>query len=330
MAGAQVAVLGCGRWGRHLVRHFAAAGALRAVCDTSAAARELAHTLAPNVALSDDPQSIFRDPEIDGIVVATPAATHVSLCRAALIAGQDVFCEKPLSLELATARELAAEAERRGRLLMVGHVLEYHPAVRKLGSLISNGALGELRYLYSNRLNLGTVRTEENILWSFAPHDVAVILRLAGGRLPLQVSAGGGAWLRPEIADVTVTQLRFRSGVSAHIFVSWLNPFKEQKLVVVGSKRMASFDDVKKRLILYDQRVELVDGEPISVRNEGEVLGYDDEEPLAIECRAFLEAMRTRKPPLTDASSALDVLSVLDAAERSLQQNGQPVEPEKR
>jgi predicted dehydrogenase len=184
--------------------------------------------------------------------------------------------------------------------------------------------LGRIHYIYSNRLSLGKIRREENILWSFAPHDIAVILRLMGA-LPLQVSAFGGSYVQPNIADVTVTSLLFDNGVRAHIHVSWLHPFKEQRLVVIGSKKMASFDDVTKQLLLYDQRVEWQEGQPVQVRAAGAAVAFEALEPLRLECAAFLRAMATREPPLTDGRSGLRVLGVLQAAQRSLITNGQPV-----
>ena len=190
---------------------------------------------------------------------------------------------------------------------------------------MQEGALGKVYYIYSNRLSLGKVRREENILWSFAPHDVAVIVRLMGN-LPFQVAAYGGSYVQPNIADVTVTQLLFDNGVRAHIHVSWLHPFKEQRLVVVGSQQMASFDDVAKRLVLYDQRVELKAGEPVPIQGHGEEVPFASDEPLRLECQAFLEALHTRRPPLTDGPSGLRVLKVLQAAQRSLIMNGEPVQ----
>jgi predicted dehydrogenase len=207
---------------------------------------------------------------------------------------------------------------------MVGHVLEYHPAVAALSQLIRSGALGKVHYIYSNRLSLGKIRREENILWSFAPHDIAVILRLMGN-MPFQVSACGGSYLQPNIADVTLTNLLFDNGVRAHIHVSWLHPFKEQRLVVIGSRQMAVFDDVAKKLVLYDQRVEWHEGEPVPIKNEGQSLAYDLTEPLKLECMAFLNSIATRTPALTDGQSGLKVLRVLQAAQRSLVMNGEPV-----
>jgi len=189
---------------------------------------------------------------------------------------------------------------------------------------VRSGQLGKVQYIYSNRLSLGKVRREENILWSFAPHDIAIILRLMGA-MPFQVVAFGGSYVQPNIADVTVTHLLFDNGVRAHIYVSWLHPFKEQRLVVIGSRKMASFDDVGKRLVLYDQRVDVREGEPIPVKGDGEEVPFAGDEPLCLECQAFLSAIETRRPPLTDGESGLQVLKVLEAAQRSLVMNGEPV-----
>jgi predicted dehydrogenase len=215
-------------------------------------------------------------------------------------------------------------AERKKRILMVGHVLEYHPAIVRLREMVERGALGKVQYIYSHRLSLGKVRREENILWSFAPHDIAVILRLMGS-LPFEVVACGGAYVQPNIADVTVTHLLFDNGVRAHIHVSWLHPFKEQRLVVIGSRKMASFDDVAKRLVLYDQRIEIQEGQPVPVKGNGENVVFSGEEPLRLECQAFLEAIVTRERPLTDGYSGLHTLRVLQAAQGSLITNGEPV-----
>ena len=238
--------------------------------------------------------------------------------------GKDVFVEKPLALTYEQGRHLVDLAQEHGCIIAVGHVLEYHPAILKLRQLVDDGVLGKIHYIYSNRLSLGKIRREENILWSFAPHDVAVILRLMGG-LPFQISACGGTYVQPNIADVTVTNLLFDNGVRAHIHVSWLHPFKEQRLVVVGSEKMASFDDVSKELMLYDQRVEIQEGAPVPVKGEGELVEFPDEEPLKAECQAFLDAVKTRLPPITDGPSGVRVLQVLQAAQRSLIMNGEPV-----
>lgn len=320
----KVAVLGCGYWGKNLVRNFHALGALAAVADVSPNGRETAMQVAPGVPVFDRLETALADSSISGIVIATPAETHATLVAQALEAGKDVLCEKPLALRYEDALRVRNLARDRGRILMVGHILEYHPAIRKLQELIADDQLGRIRYIYSNRTNLGKVRREENILWSFAPHDIAVILRLVG-TLPFQVIAAGGAYVQANIADVTVTQLLFDNGVAAHVFVSWLNPFKEQKLVVVGSKRMATFDDIRRELVLHEQHVDLKDGEPVPVKGEGTAIPYGSEEPLRLECQAFLDSIQSRQAPLTDGESALRVLRVLQAAQRSLVTQGHPV-----
>lgn len=340
-----LAVIGCGYWGKNLVRNFRDLGVLRMVCDLTPQGRALAREMAPQARIVDTVDAVLgtaldaetantgasdsetSDSEtinsetIDAVVLATPAETHYTLVARALRAGKDVFVEKPLALTYEQGAELVALAQAHKRILMVGHVLEYHPAVKTLNQLVHSGELGNIHYIYSNRVSLGKVRREENILWSFAPHDIAVILRLVG-QMPFEVVACGGNYLQPNIADVTVTNLLFDNGIRSHIFVSWLHPFKEQRLVVVGSKKMAGFDDVAKQLTLYDQRVELGAGEPVPIRGQGEVVEFASDEPLRLECEAFLEAVATRCPPLTDGASGLQVLRVLQAAQRSLVMNG--------
>ena len=318
-----IAVVGCGHWGKNLVRNFAELGCLKVVSDPNESARQQVADLAGDVHVTPE----FADtlsPNIDGVAIATPSATHFELARKALDGGKNVFVEKPLALTYAEGLELVSLAERRRLILMVGHVLEYHPAIRRLQELLAAGDLGKIHYLYSNRLSLGRVRREENTLWSFAPHDLAVILRLTQS-MPYQVVACGGSYLQPNVPDVTVTNLLFNNGVRAHIFVSWLHPFKEQRLVIVGSKRMASFDDVRKQLVLYDQSLG-VGAAPVALSSQkGEEVEFSDDEPLRAECLAFVEAIRSGKPPLTDGYSALRVLQVLEAAQRSMMMNGQPV-----
>jgi len=322
-----VAVIGCGYWGKNLVRNFAQLGALGMVADSTDAGQSTAHALirdfAPGVPVAADVADVWAA-HIPGVVIATPAETHYELAKAALAAGKDVFVEKPLALHYDQAAELVKLAADGGRILMVGHVLEYHPAIVALQDLVHRGELGKVRYIYSNRLSLGKIRREENILWSFAPHDIAIILRLLDA-MPFQVAATGGNYIQANIADVTLTSLLFDNGVRAHIHVSWLHPFKEQRLVVIGSRKMASFDDVSKQLVVYDQRVEWQEGEPIPVKKEGQAIPFPPDEPLRQECQAFLNAVATRQPPLTDGVSGLRVLRVLQAAQRSLVTNGEPV-----
>jgi predicted dehydrogenase len=325
----QIAVVGAGYWGVNHVRNFHALGALAVVCDSSQPSLTKIKERFPDVRTETEYDRVISDPLIQGIVVATPAEAHYEMARKAIEAGKDVLVEKPLTLDVDEGRRLVALARERGRILMVGHLLEFHPAVLRLRDLIESGELGELRYIYSNRLNLGKVRREENILWSFAPHDIAIILRLVG-EWPVRVGATGAAYLQPQIADVTVTHLEFPTGVRAHIFVSWLHPYKDQRLIVIGSKRMAVFDDVvkKDKLLIYDQGVEFVGGEPVARKNDGVAEPIDDAEPLRRQCLHFLECIKTRGQPLTDGESGLRVLRILDAAERSLAGGAAPVTPE--
>lgn len=321
----RTAVIGCGYWGKNHVRTMKAMGALAAVCDATESGRRLARELAPGIPVFAILEDLFRQGHINSVVIATPAETHFKITYAALQEGLDVLVEKPIALRIEDGEKLIHLAEEKRRILMVGHVLEYHPAIIRLRELIDSGELGKVRYIYSNRLNLGKIRREENILWSFAPHDIAIILRLVG-ELPFEVVATGGNYVQANIADVTVTQLLFNNGVRAHIFVSWLHPFKEQRLVVVGSKKMVAFDDVAKELVLFNQRVEWHNGEPLPVTGDGTKVAYSTEEPLRQQCQAFLDAIKTRTPPLTDGYSALAVLEVLCASQRSMITQGNPVQ----
>lgn len=322
----KIAVLGHGHWGRNLVRVFHQLGTLAAVCDASEAARAEVAQKYPGLRVESDPAAVFADPSFDAVVIATPAETHFALARAALEAGKHAFVEKPLALRSSDAEKLVALAESRGRVLMVGHLLRYHPAIVKLKELCEQGELGRIEYVYSNRLNLGKVRREENALWSFAPHDVSVLLHLFES-LPLQVSTTGGTYLQPNVADVTLSNLLFDNGARAHIFVSWLHPFKEQKLVVVGSKKMAVFDDVaaQHKLMLFDKDIALVNGSFQVKRPEGVPVPIEAAEPLQNECRHFLDCIRSGRPPHTDGHEGLRVLLVLQACQKSLQLNGEPV-----
>ena len=319
----RIGVIGCGYWGKNLVRNLRDLGALTLVCDATEQGRARAAEIAPGVPILHDVSEVMTA-DVDGVVIATPAETHYALAMQALLASKDVFVEKPLALNYEQGEALVSLADKRSQILMVGHVLEYHPAIVRMTGMVHSGQLGKIRYVYSNRLSLGKVRREENILWSFAPHDIAIILRLMGD-VPMQVSACGGAYVQANIADVTITNLLFDNGVRAHIHVSWLHPFKEQRLVVVGSRKMASFNDVTKRLVLYDQRVEWQEGQPVPVKHDGEDIAFPSGEPLRIECQAFLDAIATRQPPLTDGCSGLAVLKVLQGAQRSLMMNGELV-----
>ncbi len=318
-----IAVAGCGYWGKNLVRNFAELGALHTICDADPGLLEGFRSHYAHVNTETDFQRVLDNREIAGVVVATPAVLHHSMVKAALLAGKDVLVEKPLALEVPQGEELVALAEKQKRILLVGHLLEYHPAVGRLKQLVDSGQLGRIQYIYSNRLNLGKFRTEENILWSFAPHDISIILLLLG-ETPREISAHGGYYLNRDIADVTLTTLGFDNGIRAHIFVSWLHPYKEQKLVVVGDKKMVMFDDTSPRdkLLLYSHEIEWLDRKPVPRRKEAEPVTVPADEPLRIECQDFIDCIRARRRPKVDGHKGLQVLQVLHHCQESLQAMG--------
>lgn len=321
----RVAVVGCGQWGKNLVRTFHGLGALQWLCDSDPDALHRQAQLVPGVRTTTRFDELLAT-DVQAIVIATPAALHHVGARAALRAGKDVLVEKPLALSYRDGSELVELADSLGLVLMVGHILQFHPAVARLRELVAGEELGRLWYIYSNRLNLGRVRREENILWSFAPHDLSVIHSLAGAE-PETVSAVGSTYLQPGVADTTVTNLRFANGVGAHIFVNWLHPYKEQRLVVVGERKMGVFDDTLPtgKLRIHDKGFDWTNGLPVP-RNDAEtVLEIDGAEPLRLECEHFLSCIAGRSTPLTDGTSALSVLRVLEASQRSMDQGGIPV-----
>ena len=320
-----VAVIGSGYWGKNLVRNFYKIGALKLICDKNeevlASFMSQYQNVATCVAISD----VLARPDIDAVVIATPAETHYTLAMEALLAGKHVFVEKPLVLHEDEGEKLIAAASERKRVLMVGHLLQYHPVFTRLKELTRKGELGRINYIYSHRLNLGKIRREENILWSFAPHDLSMILALAGEE-PERVSATGGNYLHQRIADVTTTHMEFPSGMQAHIFVSWLHPFKEQKLVVVGDRKMAVFDDTRpwgEKLLLYPHQINWQNNAPVPVKGEAEAIEISEDEPLQLECEHFLDCIRNGKRPLTDGSEGLSVLRVLNRAQECLNLNGE-------
>ena len=310
---------GAGYWGKNILRNLNELGAVKTVCESCAETRGAMKVAYPPLACTAEFDDILADPEIEAVAIATPATTHYRLARKALLAGKDVYVEKPLSLLVAEGRELVDIAEKEGRILMVGHLLQYHPAVERLKELISDGELGELCYIYSNRLNIGKLRAEENVLWSFAPHDISVILSLLN-ESPVQVNSFGQGYLNRDIYDTTITYLTFANGVAAHIFVSWLHPFKEQRLVVVGSEAMAVFDDrAEDKLVLYPHKVDWTeDGRPMANKAEGIPVELPTCEPLKAEMQHFIECVKTRQAPRTDGHEGLRVLEVLRHAEESI------------
>jgi UDP-2-acetamido-3-amino-2,3-dideoxy-glucuronate N-acetyltransferase len=315
----QIACIGAGYWGKNLVRNFHALGVLGTICEADPIRRALLAETYKDVDLVEDVEEALANPRIGAVAIATPAETHACLVQQALERGKDVFVEKPLCLSVDEGERLTELARRQRRILMVGHLLWYHPAVLKLKELVDQGELGRIRYIYSNRLNLGKIRREENILWSFAPHDISVILGLVG-EVPSEVRAQGGNYLHERIEDVTVSLLSFPSGVRAHVFVSWLHPFKEQKLVVVGERQMAVFDDLeeKDKLRLYAHTIDWKNHVPVANRAAAQPVPLDWIEPLRAECQHFLECIATRQTPRTDGMEGLRVLRTLQDCERAL------------
>lgn len=321
-----IAIVGCGYWGKNLVRNFAQLGALHTICDANPKLLEQFASNYPEVNTESEYSHVLQSEEIRGVVIATPAALHYSMAKEALFAGKDIFVEKPLALKVGEGKQLVELAGEKDRILMVGHLLEYHPAVVKLKELVDKGEIGKLQYIYSNRLNLGKFRTEENILWSFAPHDISVILLLLN-EMPQEISAHGGYYLHQDIADVTLTTMSFKSGVKAHIFVNWLHPYKEQRLVVVGDKKMAEFNDTnpKDKLFLYSHEIEWIDRKPVPHPKEAEVVPISLEEPLKIECQDFIKCVQTHSQPKVNGRKGLQVLDILARCQRSLEENGRVI-----
>ena len=310
--------------GKNLVRNFHELGGLKTVCDKSLLIQKQMQEAYPATTVTDKVASILADPEISGVVIAAPAMQHFSLTKLALSAGKHAFVEKPLALTYREGEELVQLARENKRILFVGHILQYHPAVVRLKEMINEGIIGRLQYIYSRRLSLGKIRREEDILWSFAPHDISIILSLAAEE-PSFVDTVGSNFLHARIADVTMTNMKFPSGIGAHIFVSWLNPFKEQKLVVVGGNGMLVFDDtepIERKLIHYPHTINWENGVPVPQKAESISIDLKDiwEEPLKAECKAFLKAIRTNTEPLTSGKEGLRVLNILTRSQQSLEQ----------
>lgn len=315
-----IAVIGCGYWGKNLVRNFEALGILTGICDVDAKQAKSVSEQNNTRVLTWD--AILSDAAILGVAIASPAVMHAKLAEDALLAGKHVFVEKPLALTVLEAERICAIAKQKNRHLMVGHLLQYHSAFCKLKEMVQQGRLGHLQYIYSNRLNLGKIRREEDILWSFAPHDISMILSLVGSE-PTSVTTVGGYYLHKTIADVTTTHLSFPDGQQAHIFVSWLHPFKEQKLIVVGDQAMAVFDDGEpweRKLQLYEHKIEWREGMPLPTKAEAECIAVSPTEPLHEECQHFLDCINTGVTPRTNGQEGLRVLRVLAQSSQHLKQ----------
>ncbi|MBC8284412.1 MAG: Gfo/Idh/MocA family oxidoreductase [Nitrospinae bacterium] len=322
-----LALIGAGHWGKNLARVFHELGILKIICDSSEEVLSKKATKYPEITTTTSFDEVLASPDINTIAIAAPAEQHYSLVKKSLLAGKHVFVEKPLSMTAQEGEDLVQIAKQKGKVLFVGHILQYHSAVQTVKKMLQEGELGKLQYIYSNRLNLGKIRREENILWSFAPHDISVILSLVGEE-PVEVTATGTNILHPNIADTTITNMKFSSGIGAHIFVSWLHPFKEQKMVIIGDRKMVVFDDtvpIDKKLMLYPHQISWKDGVPIPEKKEGSSIDLSKtwEEPLTSECRAFINAINGQQP-LTDGQEGLRVLKVLQRAQASMDNNSPP------
>ena len=330
----RVAVVGVGGWGKNLARNYSQIpdAKLRYLCDLDQEKLDLMQVQFNAERTTTRFDDLTSDPDLDAIVIATTGPTHYDLCKRALLAGKDVYVEKPFVLSVDEAEEIVALADKHKRILMVGHLLEYHPVVQKLKDMIQSGELGDVRYIYSQRLNLGTVRMDENALWNFAPHDISVILYLLG-QFPTDVSARGQSYLQPEIEDVVFLTLNFDGKSLGHVHVSWLDPHKTRRITIVGSKRMAVFDDLEpnEKLKIYDKGAELntdydTFAEYVGLRFGDITVPYIRVgEPLRAECDHFLKCVRERTVPLSDGHDGLRVVKVLEAANTSLEGNGIPV-----
>lgn len=329
-----VACAGAGYWGKNLVRvfHDLPGVRLKAVCDPNESVRQAMGRQYPDLQVVEDFASVLRDPEVEAVVLAVPAIHHYEAARQALEAGKQVYVEKPLAMSSGEAQGLVELAAARNCILMVGHLLMYHPAVELLKQLVQRGELGDLYYLYSQRVNLGIVRRDENALWSLAPHDVSVILHLVEQE-PASVSARGACYLQAGIEDVVFVNLQFPGGVMAQIQVSWLDPHKVRRLTIVGSRKMVLFDDVEsaEKVRIYDKAAQRRDydsyGEAITLRFGDVVIPHlNMAEPLKLECQHFAECVRERREPRSSGRDGLRVVRVLEAAQRSLAQHGAPVD----
>jgi len=331
----RVGVVGLGYWGPNLARNFdrLANAELAYCCDLDEANLVKARELFPNVLATDDLGRLLGDDALDAVVVATPVPAHYALGKRVLEAGKHAFIEKPIALKADEAEDLLVTAEAKGLKLMVGHLLEYHPAVAKMKELIDAGELGRVFYAYANRLNLGKVRKDENALWSLGPHDISVINYLTGEE-PVEVSARGECYLQDDVEDVVFGYIRYSSGMVGHLHVSWLDPHKSRKITVVGEKKMVVFDDME-----ADRKVTVYDKGATTTRTKFETYGefvtlhfgdihiprIGNDEPLRIECQHFVDCILNDEQPRSDGRDALNVVRVLEAMERSLREGGRPV-----
>jgi predicted dehydrogenase len=315
----RIGVVGLGYWGPNLARNFEALPGceLAWLCDGREELRTKFAAMYPNARITGDLDELLADDALDAIVLATPVPSHADLAIRVLDAGKHCFVEKPLATTVADAERVVEAAQRSGRVLMVGHLLQYHPGVNKLRELVDSGELGDIHYIYGNRLNLGQVRTEENALWSLGAHDVSVLLHLAGDEEPYEFSCRGESYMTPGVEDVVFGFMRFPSGMSAHLHLSWLDPHKERRFTVVGSKKMATFDDMdpERKVTIFHKRVEDLKARSGDIWSPSIPLG----EPLRTECQHFLDCIAEGRTPVSDGASGLRVVRVLERLQDELE-----------
>lgn len=313
-------LIGCGYWGKNLARVFNELGALHTICESAVDSHQQLESQYPEVNLTDNLDEVLSNPDIHEVAIAAPAIHHYSLAKMALSAGKDVFVEKPFCLKASEGRELKSITATNEKILMVGHLLQYHPAICRLQEMVQDDVFGKLFRITSHRLNLGKVRKEENAFWSLAPHDISVILSLVKGAHPIRIQSIAENYLQENISDCSLTSIAFSNGVTAEIQVSWLHPFKEQKLCVIGEDAMAVFDDTQN----WDTKLSFRQDYFNSSRVE--VIPLSPEEPLKRECQHFLQACKDRTSPKTDADEGLGVVEILEVAQASADAGGIPIE----
>lgn len=327
-----IAIVGMGNWGAHLTRVFNQLESLYIGCDTDQRKLQRMQKQYHNVRFSASFEEVVGNEDIDGVVIAAPSPLHYKLVRECLVKGKAVYVEKPMTLDSREAEELVKLAEKNGLPLMVGHLLKYHPAIRKIKDLIDKDELGDIHYIYSQRVNLGTIRKDENALWNFAPHDISVVLYLLGDSLE-SVSCRGACYLQKDVEDVVFLNMQYKDGRMANIQVSWLDPYKERKFTIVGSKKMVAFDDMQptEKIKIYDKGVHKEPGyesygESLSLRfGDIHIPKIDMSEPLKLECQHFIECVEKKTKPMTDGREGVKVVKILEKAQESLKKNGVPV-----
>lgn len=321
MSDIKIAVIGCGNWGMNHVRTaFKLSGNdLKYCCDNISGSEDKVKSVSEKIIFTKDINDIINDDSVKAVIVSTPAETHFEITKELLLGGKNVLVEKPITLNSDEAKILNETAKERNLILMVGHLLLYHPAILKIKEYLDNGKLGKLQYIYSNRLNLGTIRAEENILWSFAPHDISVIQFFIND-IPEEVRATGAIFVQENIQDTTLTYLKFKNNIHAHIYVSWLHPFKEQRLVVIGDKSMMVFEDTLKenKLKFYKKGFDIVDGLPVKRDSDFENIEFDLTSPLELEHKHFIECIKSGKIPRSDGKNAVEVLETLERAQKEI------------